>query len=346
MKVISRFEANLVRILRYFVQRVPAEQALPLLVQPCARPRCLSRASVDLVKDSLAKGCMLLLVRRGGWRRERHLRDEKVVAGRLWQRTPPQELGLEFSRQSLRFLIWATAAELPAEKPRTPLAVQELTVGDWLLFHFAYEALRQTGLGPGLRNQPAFAANPLCRLAFPDDFSDNPSDSAPNFKPWIAGVGGAILEALQQDLSARWLEIERDKARYHNWRRLRAVGRAQEQVLDAYFEAIVPARRLDLARFLVGTAAAVVREKPDAWVEQLDLRELRLAERGEVYRAALVMLHQLDRFHEQERQARGIGFHDEGYAAAQLFKSDWEEARGEELHAAAQQTLTRWQSWQ
>src|SRR5262245_18357958 len=101
MKVISRFEANLVRILRYFLQRGdPAEQVLPWLVKPCPKPRCLSRATVALVQEPLAKGCMHLLARRGGWQRERHLRGERVVAGRLWQRTPVADLGLRFSRKA------------------------------------------------------------------------------------------------------------------------------------------------------------------------------------------------------------------------------------------------------
>lgn len=346
MKVVSRFEANLLRILRYFLGRVPAEQALPLLVRPCPKPRCLSRTAVELVQDTLAKGCTLLLARGGGWRRERHLREDQVVEGRLWQRLPTAELALSFSRQSMRFLLWVTAAELPGDRPRTPPQLAELTPGDWLLFFYAHRALRQTGLAPGLRNQPFFLRNPLCRLAFPDDFADSPRDTVPDFRPWTRGVAAGILEALQEELMDRWLDIERDKARIHDWRRVRAIGLAQEQILDALFQALEPARRLDLGRFVLNAAAIVVADRPDTWVERLELGELRLAERAEVYRASLVLLNQLERLHGLEQQARAVGYYDEGYAAAQLFKAEWEQARGDDLHAAAEQSLRRWQSWQ
>ncbi|MBV9124409.1 MAG: hypothetical protein JO112_13700, partial [Planctomycetes bacterium] len=116
MKVVSRFEANLLSILRFFLRRAPLEQALPLVIHPCAQPPCLSRVAVELVQDTLAKGCMLLVMRAGGWRRERFLRNDQVREGRLWDRTSPGELGLTFSRQTLRFLLWITATQLPTTK--------------------------------------------------------------------------------------------------------------------------------------------------------------------------------------------------------------------------------------
>src|SRR5687768_8729293 len=101
MKSVSRFEANLLRLLHYFLQQAPVQQALPLLEAKVDRPKCLSRDAVELVQDALAKGCVLLLVRLGGWRRERFLRSEKPVEGRLWERTKPPELALSFSRNAL-----------------------------------------------------------------------------------------------------------------------------------------------------------------------------------------------------------------------------------------------------
>src|SRR4051812_38641568 len=72
MKVVSRFEANLLRILHFFLRRLPAEQALPLAAAGLKAPACLGRPAVGLVQDALAKGTVLLLARAGGWRRERH----------------------------------------------------------------------------------------------------------------------------------------------------------------------------------------------------------------------------------------------------------------------------------
>src|SRR5947209_5453334 len=85
--------------------------------EPPPPPACLSRPAVRLVKDALAKGCVFLLARRGGWRVERHLRGGRVAEGRLWQRTPPAELGLTFSRHALEFLVWITAARPGDREP-------------------------------------------------------------------------------------------------------------------------------------------------------------------------------------------------------------------------------------
>src|SRR5262249_29787108 len=65
MKAVSRFEYNLLRILHFFLKRLPLEQVRGILVNKFDReqPRCLSRAAVELVQDALAKGCVELLAR-------------------------------------------------------------------------------------------------------------------------------------------------------------------------------------------------------------------------------------------------------------------------------------------
>src|SRR6476620_7070891 len=118
MQTVSRFEANLLRLLYFFLRREPIERALPLVENRCQAPTCLSRGAVRLVQDALSKGCTFLLAQHDGWRKERHLRGERVVEGRLWQRTPPGELGLPFSGHSLEFLVWITAARPGDKEPR------------------------------------------------------------------------------------------------------------------------------------------------------------------------------------------------------------------------------------
>ena len=63
---VSRFEASLLRILRFFFHQVPAEEAVPLVRASQNRPPCLSPAAVHLVRDTLSKGCVLYLVHAGG----------------------------------------------------------------------------------------------------------------------------------------------------------------------------------------------------------------------------------------------------------------------------------------
>src|SRR5262245_36575632 len=104
MQNVSRFEANLLRLLYYFLRREPIERALPLIEARCEAPQSLGPGAVRLVQDALAKGSTFLLAQRGGWRDEPYLRNLKKKDGRLWQRTPPAMLGLRFSQASLRFL--------------------------------------------------------------------------------------------------------------------------------------------------------------------------------------------------------------------------------------------------
>jgi hypothetical protein len=342
MKVLPRFEANLLRILHYFLQQVPAAQAVPLLIERCPRPPCLSRVGVELVQDTLAKGCMLLLARGGAWRRARHLRGDQIVEGRLWDRTPPAELGLVFTQETLRFLIWITAAKPGDNKPRWAPAAQRLSVGDLVLFYLAYSRLRGTEVGPGIHDRFPFAGNGLCRLAYPEDFADLRNCPQVSFAPWTSGAGAGILEAVQPALARRWVHAERGKGEIRDWQRLRAVGTAQEAVLNQFLPALDQAGRPDLARFLLQAGTEVLTEDatPELWIGSLAaIPGMRLADRVETHRAALAFLRIMEVFRQWERRARGVGYFDEGYAAAQLWKAEWERWSGEVLHSRAQAIL-------
>jgi hypothetical protein len=339
MRVVSRFEANLLCILHALLGRAPLGPALPLLLRDGARPECLSRAAVGLVQDALAKGCVLLLAQGGGWRRERHLRGERVAEGRLWQRTPPAELALQFSRHSLGLLVWLTAARLDSARvPPWQPPEEELTTADRLLMYVAYDALAGHRPAAVLSEQTAFQRNALCRLAYPADFARAPEDLLPDFAPWTAGLGACILEVLQERLAARWLDMERQKAKTDRWQVMQALGRSQERVLTAFLPAAEKAGRLDLARFVLRAAAGVLTEdaRPERWIGKLTGAGPRLADRTETHRAALALLHQLGRLREWTRRARAVGYIDEGYAASQLWKADWERWQGDVLCNRAQ----------
>jgi hypothetical protein len=340
MQTVSRFEANLLSLLHFFLRHVPAERAASLLEYRSERPTSLSEPALALVKDALRKGPPLLLARDGGWRRERHLRGDRVVEGRLWERTAPEELGLAYSRNTLAFLVWITAAR-PADKdfawrPES----EDLTLGDLLLFFYAHEGLRSADekLGAAvLRRQTPFAEHGLCWLAYPEDYAGAPEEQRPDFGPWVEGRGACILEALQPLLLARWIAVESRKERIADARQMRELGQSQERVLTAFLDAVEKAGRLDLARFLLQAAAVLV--GPHAhfgmWTGRLRTTGLRIADRADSYQAAVVFLRQLERLHGWERRARGIGYFDEGYAASQLWKADWERYDGETMAGRA-----------
>jgi hypothetical protein len=338
---LTRFEANLVRILRYFLRRFPADRASSLLHQSIARPACLRRVAVQLVQDTLAKGVPLLLARGGGWRRERHLRGGQRVEGRLWERTPPQELGLTFSRQALELLLWFTA-ENPTDKkaqwwhPR----LEQLTEGDELLFLFALGGLFPPVAAPVLTNL-GFANLGLCRLGYPEHFAALTEEAPFTLGRWTTGLGACLLEALQTRLAGHWLELEQTKVRQANWQAMQALGREQGRVLQALLDAVEKAGRLDLARFLLRVLAELLPEgaKAQHWLGGLKNAGPRLADRTETHRAALVMLHTLERLRHWSLQARTVSYFDETYAASQLWKADWELFQGDALWTRAQRIL-------
>ncbi|HVS34608.1 MAG TPA: hypothetical protein VMS17_03435 [Gemmataceae bacterium] len=326
MQTVTRFEANLLRLLYYFLGQEPAETALPLVEARLAPPPCLSRSAVRLVKDALAKGCVFQLARRGAWRVERHLRGQRVVEGRLWNRTPPVELGLTFSRQTLEFLVWVTATR-PGDEPVWRPLEDSLTAGDRLLLYFAHQGLREAA---NVQQRP-FTQDGLCRLAYPEDYAEGDAD--PNFAPWTDGVGVCILEALQPELVARWIDVEGGKSRITEWQAMRALGRSQERVLTAFLDAVEKAERLALARFLLRAASRLLGDHANAemWVGGLTGAGPRLADRTATYQSALALLRQMPRLQAWERRARSVGYFDEGYQASQLWKSDWEHYHGEAL---------------
>jgi hypothetical protein len=56
---------------------------------------------------------------------------------------------------------------------------------------------------------------------------------------------------------------------------------------------------------------------------------------------ALTLLRHLERLQRWERAARGVGYFDEGYHAAQLWKADWEQYQGDVVCERAQNIIRR-----
>ncbi len=342
MRSVTRFEHNLLRLLHFFLRQAPIQQALPLLEAKLDRPKCLGRNAVALVQDTLAKGCVLLLTRDGGWRRERFLREDRPVEGRLWERTPPNMLGLTFSRNTLDFLIWITAKketdDTKKEKPWQPVA--DATLGDLMLLYFAVEQLRELrGDLPGnMLATPPLDRHGLAWLCFPDEHARASNTAEPDFKPWVEGVGACVIEALQPRLADRWVEMEIEKANLAAWQQMRDVGNAQARALEGFLKAVEAANRLDLARFLLLAASRVVTASATAqlWVKNLRQHGQRLADRADTYKGAMAFLRQLPRLQQWARNARAVGYFDDGYQASQLWLADWERFEGDALTERAQ----------
>jgi FtsH ternary system domain X6 len=337
MTMVRPFEADLLRILHAVLGNSPVERAVEIAQASRPRPKCLAREALRLIEDTLAKGCVRKLALRDGWRRERFLRGDGVVEGRLWERNSLETLGLTFSGRSLEFLIRLVAEVPTGWSHKSGLFKDEPTLGDSVLFYFVYETFQATKVSEHLRKFPFYSSEGLCRLAFPIDFADSADASDPDLSSWLDPSRVWILEALEGPLAEAWIVGERQKRKVADPVRLVSMAREQGRVINAFCSSIDAIGRRDLARFLLRVARELLRLGTglESWTGALGFKGLRLADRAEANRAALAILSSLERLQGWEREARNIGYFDEGYAAAQLWKSAWERFSGEELRASA-----------
>ena len=342
---VSRFEYSLLRILRFLLGHMPAEQAQTLIYQRFVpAPPCLSATAVRLAQDTLAKATILTLVRSGGWRREKFLHDEAPTDGRVWERIPLAGRTLAFSRHVLAFVVWLTSEKPTDTQEPWDAPHAELTAADELFFALALDALRALhDVHPTLVRKNAFERNPFCWLISPGDFCEADELEVPDFSPLFRGERAAILECLQPMLAQRWVRSDRGKGQIGDWRRMRHLGRAEQATLGGFLKAAESARRPDLARFVLKAASTILGGadlSPAYWTGGLQgAGPPRLAERLETQRAALALPRQLEQLREWDRAARRVGYFDDGYQASQLWKADWERAGGDEIAARARKIL-------
>jgi hypothetical protein len=336
---VSKFEFNLLRLLRFVFGHHPADHGMQLVRAGIAKPECLSQAAVDLVKDTLAKASVLFLVRQGGWRNDKYLRGGVPVTGRVWHRIPLDERSLVFSPPVLEFLIWATAEKVADTKTAWDAVPKALTPADELFFWMVFDAIRSDPeLLAVLRKKDAFRLNPLCWVSFPGDMGETDDPAPPNLAPLCEGQRAVFLECLQTHLTHRWVRSERGKGQIGDWKRMRQQGRAEFVTLQAFLKAAAAAQRHDLARWVLRINASVLTGDmtPLFWTGGLQgSGPPRLAERLETQRAALAVPRQMEALEQWQQQALSVGYFDEGYQASQLWKADWEAANGNVVAARA-----------
>ena len=334
---VSRFEFNLLNVTRFFLGHFPSDRGLQLVRALAQRPPCLSAVAIDLVKDSLSKGCVLFLTKVGGWRNERFLLNATPNLGRIWDRSPLEDRVLRFSPHVVEFLMWATSERIHDTQVNWDAPPDELTPADELFLWLAFDACRaDPDLAQVLRKKAAFRANPLCWLAFPGDIADGASP--PDFEPCFTGLRAAILECLQTELARRWIRSERAKGRIGDWAAMREQGRAESATLEAFLAAASRANRLDFARFVLNVNATLFRGElqPIFWTGGLQgSGPSRLADRLDTQRTAMAVPRQMATLCSWEEEARAVGYFDDGYAASQMYKQEWEAADGDRIAARA-----------
>ena len=341
---VSRFEANLVALARFLVGRASPDVARKALYEKFTPPPCLSANAVHLVKDTLAKGLVLYLVRAGGWREDRFLRAGVPLRGRAWDRLPLAERRLTLSRYPLDFLMWLTAEKANEPKQPVPEPLEPLTPADELFFMLAAEALRaEVALFESLRTKAAFFKNPLCWLARPADFAQGNEPAPPDFQSCMTGQRAAMLECLQPALAAKWLRTEWAKSKITDWKQMRAEGTAEHAVLVMFLAAADIAGRRDLGGFVLVALSRLLAGRDVAtsfWLHGLAKpMPARVSERVATQLAALALPRAGRTLELWEQRARTVAYFDDDYAGSQMAKEDYDRLAGAEVTATARRLV-------
>ena len=319
---VAASESALLSIARALVRQLSADAVAPLL-RHAQKVEQLRPTAMRLLKSTLARGVVLELNRRGGWRPMRHLRHGQPVAGRLWERHPA--LTLHFSPAAFELCRWLAVA--PLANARFPALERKsaLTVADEVLVYLAADLLVRAGLAHQLMEAPIFRDSPLVWLAFFPLFADVKSVAVPSFSPFLVGDGAVVLEALQWALARNWVAAERDRRQLFSCAAIDRRAAVEEAVLSRFLTEAIAVGRRDLADFVV-EAAGVLLARPLSgadWLGPVD-RAASLRDRASARRASGVFLRHLATLEREAAMARQTAFFEDDYPAAQAFAARWE----------------------
>lgn len=297
------FEGRLLTILDALLLRVPAERGASLLHGAGSRPAGFSAACLKQTRRRLRRGLVGVLAR-AGFARQASLQNERRVRGRLWERHRPESLGLEFSPFVLELLINLAC---PADCSVGREGPQPRTFGDRVLCLVGWEFLRETPDAAGLRGVEPWGSDGLIRLTWPGDFGLE-STSVADFRPWFEPERQWLLEAWQGRLVQAWRTGTASEATVSG-RGGTVSPEGQTRLLDAYLKDAKAAGRQDLALWILKASVGAVSEGRESTGLAGALQTLR----------------------DWNAEMRRVGYLDEGYAASQLWKNEWERLKGDEI---------------
>ncbi len=281
--------------------------------------------AMRLMQGTLAKGAVLQLARRGGWRTLRFLEEGAPVRGRMWERHRPGPI--RFSAFAMLLVRWLT--EAPIARTDCPIleAIPE-TPGDELLMYLAVDLCRKMDCGDTLAKQAAFRRSGLVWLGYPDVLAHH-GVGVPEprmFERLLEPDAVVLLEALTPDLTERWTQIEMKKRGVVSAQEMIRLGGTQAAVAHGFLSALDKYHRRDLAQCLLRAAARVLEKSETAadWVGRLEAKG-RIADRARARSAAAAFLKSLELPARWAEEARAVRFFDDEYDSVQLYLALYDE---------------------
>jgi hypothetical protein len=274
-----------------------------LLLEAWQAPAKLSPEGLRVLEDTLGKGAVLWLTRRGGWR------------DRLWEKRPPPPVAFESA--TVPVLQWLLEQPLGHESAGPLRLAKASSLGCELLLLAVLAEAVDTPAERQVAAQPAVRGSPLCRVAFPVHLA-LVGGGEPGAPLTFDAAQDFALEALQPSLARWWRAGEKLKARLLMPADVSRCGTEVARTLDQLFAWAEANDRRERCTFLLEAFAPLLHEKTSAadFVAQFDER-LPLRERHAARRAAGAALHGLERLCAWDAAARTVRFIDDGYDAAQ-----------------------------
>jgi len=320
---VAASEADLLVMARALVAGPDAQDDIWSLL--CAgrtlHPR-IGETCADLLEDTLRQ-VWRALAQRGGTRPRVSIAGDGTTArGRLWERHAV--VPLEFTSATVALLRWlvsqsfAAAPSTIADLPAMPLAI-----GDQVMIYLALDAARATPAARVIAAQALVAAAPLAWLGFAPLLAAQKRPPPESFATLVTGAGAIVVEALADELAARWYAGELTKRQVEDPAELVALGGRQDLVLGRFMAACDGARRRDLARWVLDAAAPLFARNLSPHVVALDPRRP-LSERAQARVAAGALMRAIERWNAWDQLHRGVRYFDDDYQAAQLLLQHFE----------------------
>lgn len=269
------------------------------------------------LQQTLGRGVVRAVVRRGGWRRGVFL-DEggRIATGRVWERSPEP---LRFTSASFELLRHLTLE--PMGDPACPrVEVALLASGDELVLFLLCDLLVALGLPLG-GLAAAIGASALAQLAFVDGLTDDDAEAPADPRRVVNALEVPVLfSGLQRELSRHLVRLERVMASLRRPEALAALGRRLERRLEALIDVAGERGRLDLLWFLADACAVLVERERHLALDPL----CTLKARQEALTASAAVLRAAARVAALHDALRFVGFVDDGYAEAQALLAAWE----------------------
>ena len=307
---IAASEAELVTMARALTTP-HAYDVWSLLASSRAMPPKIGPTSARLVADALNQ-IWPALWKRDGARPGASIERGRVKRGRGWERHA--KAPLQYSGATIAFLRWLVGMPLATAGNVDKLAKMPLQIGDQVVIYLALDIAAGTPAQMVIARQPFVQAAPLAWIGFPQLMT---GDDVPDLEMLVTGSGAVVIEALSQDLAAKWRAIEIGKRSMTDPEQLVALGASQDAVLTEFMDACDGVQRRDLALFVVDAALPLLERNVAPIPAELDQTKP-LSVRAAGRAAAGALLRGVQRWRDWDERHRGVRFLDDDYEAAQM----------------------------